>query len=136
MHSQMFINLPVKDLPRSRKFFESMGYAFNPQFSNDQGACLVLGEHSFAMLLTHAFFAGFTPKPIGDPQQTTNSLIALSCASREKVDELVKLAVAAGATTPKPANDMGFMYQHGFHDLDGHVWEVFGWRRSLLEYVS
>ncbi len=125
MHSQMFINLPVKDLPRSRKFFESMGYAFNPQFSNDQGACLVLGEHSFAMLLTHAFFAGFTPKPIGDPQQTTNSLIALSCASREKVDELVKLAVAAGATTPKPANDMGFMYQHGFHDLDGHVWEVF-----------
>lgn len=125
MHSQMFINLPVKDLPRSRKFFEGMGYSFNPQFSNDQGACLVLGEHSFAMLLTHDFFAGFTPKPIGDAHANTSSLIALSCASREKVDELVKLAVAGGATMPKPPVDHGFMYQHGFHDLDGHVWEVF-----------
>ena len=125
MHAQMFINLPVKDLPRSRQFFEGMGYSFNEQFSNEQGACLVLGEHSFAMLLTHAFFAGFTPKPIGDAQQTTNALIALSCASREKVDELVKLAEQGGATTPKPPVDHGFMYQHGFHDLDGHVWEVF-----------
>ena len=79
----------------------------------------------FAMLLTHGFFSGFTPKPIGDAQTHTTSLIALSCASREKVDELVKLAVSGGATTPKPANDLGFMYQHGFHDLDGHVWEVF-----------
>ncbi len=125
MHSQMFVNLPIQDLPRSRQFFEGMGYSFNPQFSNDQGACLVLGEHSFAMLLTKPFFAGFTTKPIGDAHQTTNSLIALSCASREKVDELVKLAVQGGASTPKPAVDHGFMYQHGFHDLDGHVWEVF-----------
>ena len=125
MHPQMFINLPVRDLPRSRRFFEGMGYAFNDKFSNEQGACLVLGEHSFAMLLTHDFFAGFTPKPIGDAHQATSALIALSCASREKVDELVRLAVAGGATTPKPPNDHGFMYQHGFHDLDGHVWEVF-----------
>jgi uncharacterized protein len=125
MHSQMFINLPIKDLPRSRKFFEEMGYSFNPQFSNDQGACLVLGEHSFAMLLTEPFFAGFVDKPIGDAHKSVLSLIALSCESRQKVDELVKLAVAGGATTPKPPNDHGFMYQHGFHDLDGHVWEVF-----------
>jgi uncharacterized protein len=125
MHSQMFINLPVKNLPRSRKFFEGMGYSFNPQFSNEQGACLVLGEHSFAMLLTEPFFAGFTPKPIGDAHKTTSALIALSCASREKVDELVNLALAGGATTPQPPVDHGFMYQHGFHDLDGHVWEVF-----------
>ena len=125
MHSQMFINLPVKDLSRSRAFFEGMGYSFNPQFSNEQGACLVLGEHAFAMLLTHAFFAGFTPKPIGDAHQSTQALIALPCESREKVNELVRLAVQGGASTPKPANDHGFMYQHGFHDLDGHVWEVF-----------
>ena len=121
MHSQMFVNLPVKDLPRSREFFEGMGYSFNPRFSNEQGACLVLGEHSFAMLLTEPFFAGFTPKPIGDAHKTTNSLVALSCASREQVDELVKLAVAGGATIPKPPVDHGFMVQHGFHDLDGHV---------------
>ncbi len=125
MHTEIYINLPVKDLPRSRKFFEGMGYAFNPQFSNEQGAALVLGEKLFAMLLTEAFFAGFTPKPIGDAHQTTSVLIALPCASRERVDELVKLAVAGGATAPKSPVDHGFMYQHGFHDLDGHVWEVF-----------
>lgn len=124
MHAQMFINLPVKNLPRSRRFFEDMGYAFNAQFSNDQGACLVLGDNLFAMLLTEPFFAGFTPKPIGDAHQNTSALIALSCESRSRVDELVKLAVAGGATTPQPAVDHGFMYQHGFHDLDGHVWEV------------
>ena len=125
MHSQIFVNLPVTDLPRSRQFFESMGYKFNEQFSNEHGACLVLGEHSFAMLLTHAFFAGFTPKPIGDAHQATSALIALSCPSREKVNELVQLAAAGGATTPKPPVDHGFMYQHGLHDLDGHVWEAF-----------
>ena len=125
MHSQIFVNLPVTDLPRSRQFFENMGYKFNEQFSNEHGACLVLGEHSFAMLLTHAFFAGFTPKPIGDAHQATSVLIALSCPSREKVNELVQLAAAGGATTPRPPVDHGFMYQHGFHDLDGYVWEVF-----------
>lgn len=125
MHTQMFINLPIKDLSRSRQFFENMGYAFNPQFSNDQGACLVLGEHSFAMLLTEPFFAGFTTKPIGDAHKTTQALIALTCESRERVDELVKRAVQGGAHTPKPAVDRGFMYQHGFYDLDGHVWELF-----------
>ena len=97
----MFINLSIKDLQRSRKFFEGMGYVFNPQFSNDQGACLILGEHSFAMLLTEPFFAGFTTKPIGDPHQATQSLIALSCELREKVDELVKRAVQGGASTPE-----------------------------------
>lgn len=125
MHSEIYVNLPVKDLPRSRKFFEGMGYSFNPQFSNEQGAALVLGEKLFAMLLTEPFFSGFTPKPIGDAHQSTSVIIALPCESRERVDELVKLAVAAGASIPKPPVDHGFMYQHGFHDLDGHVWEVF-----------
>lgn len=125
MHSEIYVNLPIKDLPRSRKFFEDMGYSFNPQFSNEVAAALVLGENLFAMLLTEPFFAGFVDKPIGDAHKTVQSLIALPCESRERVDELVKLAVAGGATTPKPPVDHGFMYQHGFHDLDGHVWEVF-----------
>ncbi|MBS7807833.1 glyoxalase/bleomycin resistance/extradiol dioxygenase family protein [Variovorax sp. PCZ-1] len=125
MHSEIYVNLPIKDLPRSRKFFEGMGYSFNPQFSNDVAAALVLGENLFAMLLTEPFFAGFVDKPIGDAHKTVQSLIALPCESRARVDELVKLAVAGGATTPKPPVDHGFMYQHGFHDLDGHVWEVF-----------
>lgn len=121
----MFVNLPVKDLPRSMAFFKAMGYSFNPDFTNDAGAGLVLGENLYAMLLTLPFFKGFTPKPIGDATQHTSAIIALDCQSREEVDALVHKARAAGATTPRDAQDLGFMYQHGFHDLDGHVWELF-----------
>jgi predicted lactoylglutathione lyase len=124
MHQQIFVNLPVRDLKRSRAFFESMGYSFNPQFSNDLGACLVLGDNLFAMLLVHDFFKGFTGKPIADATATTEVLVCVSCASREEVDALVAKAVAAGGTTPRPPVDHGFMYGHGFEDLDGHIWEL------------
>ena len=123
-HSDAYINLPVKSLPKARTFFESMGYSFNPEMSNDDGACLVLGEHIFAMLLTEKFFAGFTTKPISNASQATEVINCVSCDSRAEVDALVSKAIAAGGTSPKPAIDHGFMYQHGFQDLDGHIWEL------------
>lgn len=123
-HSHLFVNLSVKDLPRSKAFFESLGYAFNPQFTNDVAACLVLGDNLFAMLLTEPFFQGFTKKAVADAKATTEVLVCVSCESREQVDDLVRKAVAAGANTPVPAQDHGFMYGHGFEDLDGHQWEL------------
>jgi uncharacterized protein len=124
MHQDIYINLPVKDLARSMDFFKGMGYTFNMQWSDEKAACLILGERLHAMLLSEAFFAGFTNKPLANAHERTEVLIALSCATRAKVDELVQLAKAQGAAVPKPAVDHGFMYQHGFHDLDGHVWEL------------
>lgn len=124
MNKLVFINLPVKDLPRSRTFFEGMGYRFNPQFSNDQGACLVISDTIHAMLLTEPFFQTFIKKPISDARKSTEVLICLSCESKTEVDQLVAKAVAAGGTTPNPAQDPGFMYSHGFEDLDGHIWEL------------
>ena len=123
-HSDIYINLPVKSLPKSRAFFESMGYSFNPEWSNEHGACLVLGEHISAMLLTEKFFAGFTTNPISDAGKATEVINCLACESREEVDALVVKAIAAGGTSPKPAIDHGFMYGHGFQDLDGHIWEL------------
>ena len=126
MSRQAFINLPIKNMERSLAFFKSLGFAFNPQFTNEQGACMVISEnHSYAMLLVEPFFQGFTKKPIADATQTTEVLIALSCDSRAEVDDMVKKALAAGGTAPNPSQDHGFMYSHGFTDLDGHVWEVF-----------
>ena len=125
MFRQIFVNLPIKDLARSRAFFEALGLGFNPKFSNEQGACLEIGEHIFAMLLTEPFFQGFTKKPISDAHQSTEVLLALSMGSRAEVEAVVRKAVAAGATTPNPPVDHGFMFQHGFADLDGHQWEVF-----------
>ncbi|MBI3382703.1 MAG: VOC family protein [Aquabacterium sp.] len=125
MIRQIFVNLPVKDLPRSKAFFEALGLKFNPRFTNEHGASLEIAENIYAMLLVEPFFQGFTKLPICDAKKATEVLIALSCDSREEVQAMVSKAVAAGGTTPNEPKDHGFMYQHGFADLDGHQWEVF-----------
>ncbi len=125
MHQQIFVNLPVKDLPRSKAFFEALGYTFNPQFTNEVGACLELGPKLHAMLLTEDFARGFTSKPLVDAHAATEVLVCLSCESREQVDNLVAKARAAGAAVPREPQIHGdFMYGHGFEDLDGHIWEL------------
>lgn len=125
MIRQLFVNLPVRDLDRSVAFFTSLGFSFNPAFTDENATCMVVSEHISVMLLVEPFFAGFTRKPVADARAATESLLALSCDSREEVDALVAAAVTAGAATPVEPRDMGFMYQHGFEDLDGHQWEVF-----------
>ena len=124
MKRQLYVNLPIRDLARSRAFFERLGFSFNPRFCNEQGACLVISDDSFVMLLVEPFFKTFTRKPVANAHETTEVLIALSCSSRSEVDQMVAKAVAAGATAPNPPQDHGFMYGHGFTDLDGHVWEL------------
>jgi uncharacterized protein len=125
MHKQIFVNLAVKDVQRSINFFESLGYEFNPQFTNDQAAALILGENLFAMLLDEKFFTTFTPKILIDAKTHIETLVALPLDSREAVEALIAKAKRAGATTPTEPKDHGFMYQHAYTDLDGHVWEVF-----------
>jgi uncharacterized protein len=125
MNKQVFINLPVKDLNKSKAFFEALGFSFNPQFTNDSGACMVIAQDSiFAMLLTEEFFKTFTSKPIASAHEVTEVLNCLSCESREEVDSLVAKAIAAGGKSPRAPQDHGFMYGHGFEDLDGHIWEL------------
>ena len=124
MHKQIFVNLPVADLPKSKAFFEALGLTINPQFTNEQAACVVISESIYAMLLVKDFFKGFTTKPIADAKTTTEALVCLSCESRAEVDAVVAKALAAGGTAPRPPQDHGFMYGHGFEDLDGHIWEL------------
>jgi predicted lactoylglutathione lyase len=124
MATKIFVNLPVKDLERSMTFFEKLGFKNNPQFTDHTAACMVISEDIFLMILTEAKFKTFTPKPIADAKKNTEVLVALSCESRAKVDELVRTAVASGGATYAEANDHGFMYQHGFQDPDGHIWEL------------
>lgn len=124
MNKQIFVNLPVKDLPRSKEFFAALGYTFNPQFTNDQGACMVISENIYAMLLTEEFFKTFIDRPISSAHESAQVINCLSCESREEVDATVAKALAAGGTVPREPQDMGFMYGHGFADLDGHLWEL------------
>lgn len=125
MPQMIFVNLPVKDLAKSMAFFEALGFSFNPQFSDETGACMVISDTIFAMLLSHEKFAGFSPKPIADTDKTTEVLIALSRDDREAVDAIVEAALAAGGSTFSEPQDHGFMYGRAFRDLDGHVWEAF-----------
>ncbi len=124
MHRQIYVNLPVKDIERTRQFFSSLGFAFNPQFSNEQALCMIVSDSIYVMLLRENFFQGFTPKPIADAAKVTETLLCLSCDSRQQVDELVSKALAAGGKTLRPPQDHGFMYGHSFEDLDGHIWEL------------
>jgi hypothetical protein len=124
MATKIFVNLPVRDLEASKAFFSRLGFSYDPQFTDENAACMVVDDGIYVMLLVQAFFQGFTHLPVADARQTTEVITALSCDSRERVDEIVRLAVEAGGTTPLEAKDYGFMYQHGFADLDGHLWEV------------
>lgn len=121
--TMIFVNLPVKDLDAAKAFWGKLGYSFNPQFTDETAASMVISDTIFAMLLTEQKFKEFATKPVADAAQTTEVMVALSADSRAKVDEIVDAALAAGATEPRPAMDMGFMYGRAFEDLDHHVWE-------------
>jgi predicted lactoylglutathione lyase len=125
MATQIFVNLPVRDLGKSVEFYTKLGYSFDARFTDEKATCMIVGENIFVMLLVESYFATFTPKPLCDARKHTGAILALALESREQVDAQVAQAVAAGATAPLPAQDHGFMYQHGFHDLDGHAVEVF-----------
>lgn len=124
MATQIFVNLPVKDLRRSVEFFTRLGYKFDPQFTDENATCMIVGENIFVMLLVESFFKTFTKKELCDATRSTEVIVCVSADSRAKVNQLVAEAVAAGGTTPMDSKDHGFMYQHGFQDLDGHLWDL------------
>ncbi len=126
MDTQIFVNLPVKDLDRSMAFFAGLGFEFNPQFTDETAACMIVADgRIYAMLLTEAKFREFIPGAICDARNCTEVLVALSCDSRAQVDDLVAKAVAAGGSTYSAPRDYGFMYEQMFQDLDGHIWDLF-----------
>ncbi|WP_405923824.1 VOC family protein [Streptomyces sp. NBC_00035] len=125
MYQQMiFVNLAVNDVETSKKFFTGLGYTINPQFSTDDCACVVISDTIVAMMLSKQRYADFTKKEIADSTKTSEVLLCLSSESREKVDELVDGAIAAGGSASGETQDHGFMYGRAFDDPDGHTWEV------------
>lgn len=136
MSIQIFVNLPVKNLKQSIEFFTQLGFQFNPQFTDETATCMIVSENSFVMLLTYEKFKTFTPNAICDATKSTEVLTCLSVESRAKVDEMVREAVAAGGTTYNEPQDHGFMYGHGFQDLDGHIWELVYMEPSAIDQAE
>lgn len=133
MTTKIFVNLPVKNLNKSIEFFTKLGYSFNQQFTDETATCMIVTDDIFVMLLTEEKFKTFTPKEICDARKATEVLVCLSLESREKVDEMVRKAVAAGGATYNDPQDLGFMYAHGFQDLDGHIWELIYMEPSAVQ---
>ena len=125
MARKIFVNLAVSDLPRAKAFFEKLGFEFNAQFTNDQGACMVVSDSIHVMLLVQAFFQTFTGKALSDPHTATEAILCVSLDSRDEVDALVANAVAAGGRETRAAQDHDFIYERAIEDLDGHQWEPF-----------
>src|SRR4030095_3667067 len=124
---KIFVNLAVQDLKRSMDFFGELGFQFNPQFTDDKAACMVVNDEAFVMLLSEPFFKTFTKREICDTRTQTEGLFALSCSTRAEVDEMVNKALANGGERATEPQDHGFMYGWSFYDPDGHHWEVL-WR--------
>lgn len=133
MSTQIFVNLPVKNLKQSIEFFTQLGFQFNSQFTDETATCMIVAENIFVMLLTHEKFKTFTPKEICDATKSTEVLVCLSAQSRDAVDETVRQAIASGGTTYNEPQDHGFMYAHGFQDLDGHIWEIVYMEPSAID---
>ena len=125
MNKQVIFNLPVRDLAKSRAFFSALGFSFNPQMSSDSAAYMIVVDDTIhAMLMTETLFASLIDKPVVQAREANEVIICLSCESREEVDSLIARAVAAGGRAPHPPEDHGFMYDQGFEDLDGHLWNL------------
>lgn len=129
----MFVNLPVRDLGRAKSFFGTLGFSFNPRFTDDKAACMVVSDAGYVMLLQEAFYRTFTRRELCDTTRQNEGLVALSCESRAEVDEIVRKALAGGGKPAMDPQDQGFMYGWSFYDLDGHHWESIWMDPAALE---
>lgn len=129
----IFVNLPVKNLNESVDFFSKLGFEFNPQFTDENATCMIIGENIFAMLLVEGYFKSFIKKEIADAAKTTEVIVALSADSRAQVDEIVNKALAAGAKPYNEPVDHGFMYSWSFQDIDDHLWELVYMEESAVQ---
>lgn len=124
MSRMIFVNLPVQDLSKSTAFFDSLGFEFNQQFTDERATCMVVSEQACVMLLVTPYFSTFTTKNVADAATSTEAILAVSAESRDEVDRLVDQALALGGGVAKEPSDEGYMYGRSFYDLDGHAWEV------------
>jgi hypothetical protein len=120
----LFVSIPVADVQRSKAFLAKLGFGFNPMFSDETSACMLVGEHAFVMLLSREKFAEFSKLPSADPTTHARALYSFSASSRDEVDTVATAALAAGGSEADGAEDHGFMYSRSFFDLDGHGWQV------------
>ena len=133
MITNIFVNLPVKDLNKTVEFFTKLGFTFNPQFTDENATCMIVGKDIFVMLLVEKFFKTFTKKEISDTTKNTEAIVALSAQSREEVDQMMEKVLGAGGREARDPQNHGWMYGRSFEDINGHLWEIFYMDESAMK---
>ena len=133
MITNIFVNLPVKDLNKTVEFFTKLGFTFNPQFTDENATCMIVGKDIFVMLLVEKFFKTFTKKEISDTTKNTEAIVALSAQSREEVDQMMEKVLGAGGREARDPQDHGWMYGRSFEDINGHLWDIFYMDESAMK---
>ncbi|HMK59426.1 MAG TPA: VOC family protein [Nitrososphaeraceae archaeon] len=133
MITNIFVNLPVKDLNKTVEFFTKLGFTFNPQFTDENATCMIVGKDIFVMLLVEKFFKTFTKKEISDTTKNTEAIVALSAQSRGEVDQMMEKVLSAGGREARDPQDHGWMYGRSFEDINGHLWEIFYMDESAMK---
>jgi uncharacterized protein len=133
MITNIFVNLPVKDLNKTVEFFTKLGFTFNPQFTDENATCMIVGKDIFVMLLVEKFFKTFTKKEISDTTKNTEAIVALFAQSREEVDQMMDKVLGAGGREARDPQDHGWMYGRSFEDINGHLWEIFYMDESAMK---
>jgi uncharacterized protein len=133
MITNIFVNLPVKDLNKTVEFFTKLGFTFNPRFTDENTTCMIVGKDIFVMLLVEKFFKTFTKKEISDTTKNTEAIVALSAQSREEVDQMMEKVLDAGGREARDPQDHGWMYGRSFEDINGHLWEIFYMDESAMK---
>jgi uncharacterized protein len=133
MITNIFVNLPVKDLNKTVEFFTKLGFTFNPQFTDENATCMIVGKDIFVMLLVEKFFKTFTKKEISDTTKNTEAIVALSAQSRKEVDQMMEKVLGAGGREARDPQDHGWMYGRSFEDINGHLWEIFYMDESAMK---
>ena len=133
MKTKIFVNLPVEDLNKTIDFFTKLGFKFNPQFTDENATCMIVGDDIFVMLLVEKFFKTFTKKEISDTSKNTEVIVALSVEGRENVDQMINKAIEYGGKESREPQDHGWMYGRSFEDIDGHLWEIIYMDESALK---
>ncbi|MFD0773040.1 hypothetical protein ACFQZ2_03785 [Streptomonospora algeriensis] len=92
----MFVNLPVSDLRTSVDFFAGLGSEFDPSFTDENDAAMIIGENALVMLLSKYFFQSFAKKGTADTGASAEAIVSVSANVREEVDEKVGKALSTG----------------------------------------
>ena len=126
-NKQFWINLPVKDMEKSKAFFRAIGFKENERHAGNpnMGSFFLDSNNTVMMLFPDDQIKNFMQHEVTDTKTTNEVLFNISADTPEEVDQMAQLVRNAGGVIyAEPGESQGWMYAFGFLDPDGHRWSM------------